>query len=48
MVMKETLGSCSARQKRKALLLQKGAATDHILIGRTHMGRISTQIIFLT
>jgi hypothetical protein len=35
------------KAKRKVLLLQKGAAQDHSLIGRTHLSGKSTQIIFL-
>jgi hypothetical protein len=36
-----------SKAKRKVLLLQKGAATDHSLIGRTHLGGKSTEVIFL-
>jgi hypothetical protein len=36
MMIKETLGELLSKAKRKVLLLQKGAATDHSLISRTH------------
>jgi hypothetical protein len=37
----------SLSKAKKVLLLQKGAATDHSLIGRAHVDGKSTQIIFL-